>query len=135
MPFHRIFCEMAITAQNFKKTVIFQKNDGFRNQRIPLKYEKLPELSFETGPCSKITILSTFFQKKRKYLCLDFTDCTARGIPIVSGRNNVKCNQRSVVAIQLLDFPLILGKQKSTKVIVFCVLQCRKSIHAILIFL
>ena len=39
-------------------------------------YVELPGLSFETGFNFKTTILTTPFRKKRKYWCLDFTDCT-----------------------------------------------------------
>ena len=66
LPFHRIFCEIVITAQNFKKPSFFKKIDEFKNQRIPripLQYVELLGLSFETGPSSKITILTTFFRK------------------------------------------------------------------------
>ena len=63
LPFHIIFCEIAIYSIEFQKTVIFQKIDGFENLRIPLKYVKLPGLSFGTGISSKIAILTTFFRK------------------------------------------------------------------------
>ena len=69
LPFHRIFCEIAITVQNSKKTIIFQKIDGFLNLRLPLyKYAEFPRLSFETGPSSIIAILTTFFQKSKNVL-------------------------------------------------------------------
>ena len=63
LTFQRIFCQIVITAQNFKKTVIFQTNDGFKNQRIPIQNVNLPGPSFGTGPSSKIVILTTLFRK------------------------------------------------------------------------
>ena len=59
LPFHRIFCEIVITALNFKNRWI-------------LKFEITPIVCRIT----KDFILDNFSLKKRKYWCLDFTDCT-----------------------------------------------------------
>ena len=63
--FHRISCEIVITAQNYKKPLFFNKIDAFKNLRLRLQYEELSRRSFETGPSSIIAILTTFFQKTK----------------------------------------------------------------------
>ena len=64
LPFHRIFIEIVINySKEVQKTVIFQKIEGCNNLILPLQYEELPRLLFQTGPSSIIAILTTFFQK------------------------------------------------------------------------
>ena len=62
MPLHRIFFEIVIIAEKFKKPLL-KKIGGFKNLRILLKYVELPGLSFETGFNNKTTILTTLFRK------------------------------------------------------------------------
>ena len=47
----------------------------------PIENVELPDLSFETKPSSKNMILATFFPKKQKYWCIDFSDCTFQNSP------------------------------------------------------
>ena len=62
LQFHRIFCEMIITA-----TVIFRN--------IDLENLKLPDLFWDRSQLWNHNIDNNSFSKKRKYWCIDFTDC------------------------------------------------------------
>ena len=65
LSFHRIFCQMAITAQNLKNHYFLKIKKKIKNSLIPLQNIKLPDISFESGLSSKIALLTTLFRKTK----------------------------------------------------------------------